>query len=105
MKATSYLTLLYGIAVLLVSIMGFKHTGNRFFIIEEICLGILLIFSAIYMIKEKKFSYFLSLFICLILFISYSYLFATTTNFFPGLMAAITVFIGILQVIKIFHLE
>ena len=104
MKTTSYLTFLYGGAVLLSGIMGYPllEIWESFL---EILFSSLLIISAFFMIMEKKAALYTALGSVSMLALLYGYRFAVEQRFSSGILTAMGAFLVILHIIKIFHLS
>jgi len=102
MKTTPFLTLIYSLIVILSGFMDYQNTDRYLAIFFEAPIGVIIFLSAIVMIKDKTYTYYISAIFSFFLIIYYGYYFASTTNFFPGLMTAISAYIFVMQFIKIF---
>ncbi len=101
MKTVAHLSLIYGLIVILGGIMAFAYNDSTISLFAEIFTGIIIFVSAILMIKEKKYAFYTVLILSLLLTIFYGYNFSQTTEFFQGIMAAISIFVAAGQFIRI----
>ena len=104
MKKITYFTLVYAIIVLLGGIMSFWHTGHLGSFFFEILGGIVIFGGCYFVEKNKRISYFIIPCIGLILTIYYGYYFSTLKSFYPGIMAAISVFFVGAYIFEIFNI-
>ena len=105
MKVTAFTTFLFSLIIFVSGMMAFQYTENTFAIVSEVMVSIILFVSAFFMIKKHKLANYLALLLCIYLFGLYGYTFVKTTNFFPGILAALSAYVGLLQVLRIFRLD
>jgi len=91
MKNLKYFTVLYAGFVFLGGIMAFWH-ANQLPALFEILASILLFIACFFFKKEKNFIYLITFILIFLLTVFYGYRFAATTNFYPGILAAISAF-------------
>jgi len=102
MKTTSFISLIYGLIIILSGIMAYRFTNQLTSLIVEVGLGIIIAANIFFMMMEKKISFYLLLALSFILTIFYGYNFSQTTQFFQGVLAAISFFVFIYELLKIF---
>ncbi len=105
MKTTAYMTLLYSLIVILGGIMSFRYADMTISLFVEVFLGIILFISSLFMLKEMMFSFYSAAILSLLLAIFYGYNFSQTHLFFQGIMSAISIFIFVFEIIKIFRIS
>ena len=103
-KNTAFGPLFLGLLVFVSGIMGYQHTHNFINFLLETFSGLVLFIFSFVMMKNKLYAYYIGSLIALILVIFYGYSFANTTQFFPGLLSALSVYILAIQIIKIFRI-
>ena len=103
MGTIPYLTLLYGLIVILSGLMDYQHTDRFLAIFFEAPLGALIFISSLFMIKNKALAHYIAATCSFIMIIYYGYFFASTVNFFPGILTAVSAYIFVMQFIKIFR--
>ncbi len=101
MKTTAYLSLIYGLIIILSGIMSFRFMGRLIPFIIEVGLGSIILANVIFMILEKKLSFYVLLILSLLLAIFYGYNFSHSNHFFQGVLASISFFIFIYELLKI----
>ncbi|MBN2479011.1 MAG: TMEM14 family protein [Parachlamydiales bacterium] len=100
MKTTSYVSFLYGIIVLIGGIMSFTYANSILSLFVEVFAGVIILSNIYFMMKEKKFSYYTVLVISFLLTIFYGYFVYQTNEFFHVIMAGISFFIFIIELLK-----
>jgi len=103
MQATPYLTLVYSLIILLSGIMDYQHTDRYLALFYEAASGVVIFICSLFMIKNNIMAHYISAGCSFLLIIYYGYFFASTTNFFPGLLTALSAYIFVMQFIKIFR--
>ena len=101
MKTNAYITMLFSLIAILSGFMATSHLGKYLFLVVESGLGVILFINVFFMIANKKWSFFVSIFISFLLAIFYGYNFSGTTDFFHGLLTVVSVFVGIINALKI----
>jgi hypothetical protein len=104
MKTTAYISLLYGLIIILSGIMAYRFENNTISLYIEIPIGIIIIGNVFFMMKSKKLSFYLLLGLSLLLTIFYGYYFSKTYQFFNGLLAGISFFVFIYEFLKVFKI-
>lgn len=104
MKVTAYISLIYGLIIILSGIMAFRFTSNLMPLVVEVGLGIIILANVFFMMMEKKLSFYVLLVISFLLAIFYGYNFSQTHQFFHGVLTAISFFVFIYELLKIFNI-
>jgi len=104
MKTTAYLSLIYGLIIILSGIMAYRFTNLFSHLIIEVGLGIIIVGNVMFMLMEKKISFYVLMILSFLLAIFYGYNFSQTTQFFQGVLAAISFFVFILELLKILNI-
>jgi len=102
MKTTAYISLIYGLIVILSGVMAFRFDDSLPSLFIEVFLGIFLLGNVFFMMIGKKFSFYVLFIISLLLAVFYGYNFSQSNQFFQGILAAISFFIFIYEFLKIF---
>ncbi|NGX44605.1 MAG: hypothetical protein K1060chlam3_00775 [Candidatus Anoxychlamydiales bacterium] len=104
MKTTAYISLIYGLIVILSGIMAFRFTSSLTPLVVEVFLGIVILANVFFMMLEKKPSFYVLLVLSFLLVIFYGYNFAQTHQFFQGLLTGISFFVFMNELLKIFKI-
>ena len=100
MKTAAWITLFYGLMILVGGVIGHMKAASTPSLITGTIFGILLLMSAVGMFKDKLFSAYLAVILTLILDAFFTYRWLLTFKFMPsGLMTLIS--IGVLIAIAI----
>ena len=100
MKAAAWITLFYGILILIGGIIGHLKAGSAASLIMGLAFGILLILSSFGMFKNRLFPAYVALLLTLILDAFFTYRWLFTFQFMPsGLFAIISLVVLFLLVI------
>jgi len=102
MKTTAYVSLLYGLIIILSGIMAFRYADSQMALFIEVLAGIIILLNIFFMLQERKFSFYILLVISFLLAIFYGYNFSQTSQFFPGILTAVSFFVFIMELLKIF---
>jgi uncharacterized membrane protein (UPF0136 family) len=101
MKTNSYITLLYSLIVILSGYMAFSHFNKGIYLLVETGLGTIIFINVFFMIANKKWAFYITICLSIILAIFYGYSFAGSTNFFPGLLTAVSAFVAAINILKL----
>ncbi|NGX34045.1 MAG: hypothetical protein K1060chlam1_00392 [Candidatus Anoxychlamydiales bacterium] len=101
MKTTSFISLIYGLIIILSGIMAFRFTNQLTSLVVEVGLGIVILANVFFMMMEKKPSFYILLVLSFLLAIFYGYNFSQTHQFFQGVLAALSFFVFIYELLKI----
>ncbi|MBN1914495.1 MAG: TMEM14 family protein [Parachlamydiales bacterium] len=104
MRSASYFILVFASIVLLSGLMGFLQAQQLLSLYIEVSGSLILLLAFFFMLKKKKEAYWTSVATIIGLFIYFGYLFAKTTQFFPGFLAALSAFSLFLLFIELFHI-
>ena len=104
MKTTAYVSLIYGLVIILSGIMAFRFENSFISFFVEIGAGIIILGNVFFMIKEKTLSFYVLLILSFLLAIFYGYNFYKSYQFFPGLLTAISFFVFVYELLKIFKI-
>ncbi len=102
MKTTAYVSLIYGLIVILSGIMAFRLTNSLFSTFIEVFAGIIILGNVFFMMREKKMSHYALLALSFLLAIFYGYNFSLSHQFFHGILTAISFFVFVFELLKIF---
>lgn len=102
MKTSSFISLIYGLIVILNGIMSFRFENNLTALLVEVPLGVIIIGNIFFMMNEKKFSFYVLFIVSFLLAIFYGYNFSQNYHFFNGLLTAISFFVFVHELLKIF---
>lgn len=102
MKTTAYISLVYGLIVILSGVMAFRFENNIISLFIEVLAGIIITGNVFFMMREKKASFYVLVILSFLLAIFYGYNFSKTNQFFHGILAAISFFVFIFELLKIF---
>jgi len=102
MKTTAYISLIYGLIIILSGIMAFRFDDSIASLFVEVIAGIIILANVFFMMMEKKISFYVLFIISLLLAVFYGYNFSQTTQFLQGILAAISFFIFVYEFLKIF---
>ncbi|NGX27929.1 MAG: hypothetical protein K940chlam1_00101 [Candidatus Anoxychlamydiales bacterium] len=102
MKTTAYVSLIYGLIIILSGIMAFRFANSMASLFIEVLAGIIILANVFFMMQERKFSFYLLFVISFLLAIFYGYNFSQTQHFFAGILTAVSFFIFIMELLKIF---
>jgi len=99
MKKAGWITLFYGFIVLIGGFMGFLKAASMASLIMGGIFGVLLILSAIGMLRNKLFPAYVGLILVLLLDGFFTYRYLLTYSFFPsGFMCLLSLFVLIINV-------
>ena len=104
MKTTAYISLIYGLIVILSGLMAYRFSNNVFSLFIEVLIGIIILINVFFMMKEKKMSFYILCVLSFLLTIFYGYNFSLDTQFFQGILTIISFFIFVYELIKIFKI-
>ncbi|HEU64051.1 MAG: hypothetical protein KR126chlam4_00142 [Candidatus Anoxychlamydiales bacterium] len=102
MKTTAYISLIYGLIIILSGIMAFRFTDKLAPLVVEVFLGIVILANVFFMMMEKKPSFYVLLVLSFLLAIFYGYNFSQTHQFFQGVLTGISFFVFIYELLKLF---
>lgn len=100
MKKSAFISLLYGIIVILSGVTTFSLSYNLVSLLEGF-FGIILLINVYFLMKNKKLSFYVLFVLSFLLTIFYGYDFSQTNNFFPALLTAISFFVFIFELLRI----
>ena len=101
MKTPPYMTFLFGIMVFLSGFMKLGAEGFFFPYFLEILMGGVLFFMAILMMKGRLYSFWIAGGVSCICFLYYGIFFYKTNEFLTGILAGVSLFVIILQIVQI----
>ncbi|NGX63998.1 MAG: hypothetical protein KR126chlam6_01422 [Candidatus Anoxychlamydiales bacterium] len=103
MKTTAYISLIYGLIIILSGTMEYRFEASYAALFIEVLAGIIIVFNVFFMLQNKRFSNYVLLTISLLLAIFYGYVFSQTPRFFPAILTAISFFVFIIGILQIFR--
>ena len=92
MKAAGWITLIYGLLVLVGGVMGHIKASSTASLVMGTVFGVLLMIAGAGTLKDRLFSAFSAILLTFVLFAFFSYRYLITYNFFPsGLMSLLSI--------------
>ena len=101
MKTTAYISFIYSLIVIVGGVMSYRFANSVLSLFVEVFFGIIIFVNVFFMIREKKFSFYVVLVLSLLLAMFYGYNFSQTNQFFQGLMTGISIFVAAYEFLKI----